>query len=49
MLIDILSDFEVLWTTKEGTDSSIVETIHVSRIHNSLKCYRNVIKQTYPL
>jgi len=27
------SDFYFLWTTKERTDSNIVETIHVSRIH----------------
>jgi len=35
MFLDILSDFDILWTTKEGrTDSSIVETMHVSRVHN---------------
>jgi hypothetical protein len=26
MFLDILSDFDVLWTTKERTNSSIVET-----------------------
>jgi len=47
--LDILSDFDVLWTTKVRTDNSIVETVHVSRVHNSLKCHRNVTKQINPL
>jgi hypothetical protein len=34
---------------KEGTDSNIMETIHVSRVHDSLKCHRNVIKEMNPL
>jgi len=29
MLVDILSDFDVLWTTKERTDNSTVENIYV--------------------
>jgi hypothetical protein len=49
MLLNILSDFDVLWTAKERTKSSIVETMHVSRVHDSLKCYRKVNKQTNPL
>jgi len=44
MLLDILSDFDILWTTKERTDSSIVETTHVSRVPNSLTCHKNVTK-----
>jgi hypothetical protein len=39
---------EILWTTKERTDDSIMETIHMSRVHDSLKCYRNVTKQINP-
>jgi len=34
MLLDILSDFDVLWTIKERTYSSSVQTIHVSRFHD---------------
>jgi hypothetical protein len=34
---------------QEGTDSSTVETINVSRVHDSLKCHRNVTKQTNTL
>jgi len=49
MLLDILSDFDVLWTMKEWKNSSIVETVHVSRVHNSLKSHRNVTKQTNPI
>jgi hypothetical protein len=49
LFLDILSDFDNLWTTKKGTDSSIVETTHVSRVHDSLKCHRNVTKQTNTL
>jgi len=30
-------------------DSSNVKTIHTSRLHDSVKCYRNVTKQTNPL
>jgi len=30
-------------------DSNIMETIHVSRVHDSLKCHRNIIKQINPL
>jgi len=30
MFLDILSDFDILWSTKERTDNSIVKTIHVS-------------------
>jgi len=41
-----VSDFDILWTTKERTDGSTEETIHVSRVHSSLKCHRNVSKQT---
>jgi len=44
--LDSLSDFYVLWTTKER---SIMETIHVSRVHDTLKCHRNVTKQINPL
>jgi hypothetical protein len=40
---------DILWNTKERTDSTTVETICVSRVHNSLKCNRNVTKQTNPL
>jgi hypothetical protein len=49
MLSDILSDFDVLWVTKERTDSSIIEVIHPSRVHNSLTYHRNGSKQTNPL
>jgi hypothetical protein len=47
MFWEILSDFDVLWTTKERTDSSIVEIIHVSGVNDSLKSHR-VTKQTNP-
>jgi hypothetical protein len=40
-----LSDSDNLWTTQERTDSSTEETIHVSRVHGSLKCHRNVYQQ----
>jgi hypothetical protein len=40
---------DVLWTNKGRTDSSTVETIQVSRVHNSLKCHVNVTEQTNPL
>jgi hypothetical protein len=40
---------DILWTTEERRDSSIMENIHVSRVHNSLKCRENVSKQTNPL
>jgi hypothetical protein len=43
MVLNILYDFDVLWTIKERRDSSTVETIHVSRVH------KNVTKQTNPL
>jgi len=53
MLLDILSNFYFLCIKKErkkeGTDSNIMETIHVSRVHDSLKCHRNVIKEMNPL
>jgi len=41
-----LSDFDILWTIKERKDGSFDKTINVSRVHNFLKCHRNVIKQT---
>jgi hypothetical protein len=41
--------FDVLWTTKERTGSSIMETMCVSKIHNYLKCHRNITEQTNPL
>jgi hypothetical protein len=44
MFLDILSDFDVLWTTKERKDS--MQTIHVSRVHISLKFHRTITKQT---
>jgi hypothetical protein len=47
--LDTLSDFEVLWTSKERNGGSRDETIHVSRVHDSLKCHRNVSKQTIPI
>jgi hypothetical protein len=49
MFLDILSDFDVLSTTNKRTDSSTVETIHASGVQDSLKCHRNVTKQTNPL
>jgi hypothetical protein len=49
MFSNILSDCDFFWTTEKRTDSSIVETIHVSRVHDSLKCPRNVTEQTNPL
>jgi len=49
MFLDILSDFDVLWTTKERTYSSTEETIHVSRFHNYLKCHRNITMQSDPI
>jgi len=49
VLLNILSNFDVFWTTKERTGNSIVESIRVSRVHDSLKCHRNVTKQTNPL
>jgi len=30
----ILSYFDILWATKERTDSSTMETILLSRVHN---------------
>jgi hypothetical protein len=44
-----LSDFDVSWATKEKTDSSIMETIHMSGVPGSLKCYKKVTKQTNSL
>jgi hypothetical protein len=44
--IGILSNFDVLLTTRERTDSSTVKTIYVSEVHNSLKCHMNITKQT---
>jgi len=43
-----LPDFDVLWNTKERTDS-IVETIYVSRVNCYLKWHRNINKETNPL
>jgi hypothetical protein len=48
MFLDILFDFDALWTTKERTGASIVETFHVSRVHASLKCHRNVTDKPSP-
>jgi len=48
MLSDILSDFDILWTIKERTDSSIVETIHMSRVHSSLKCHWMLLTKPPP-
>jgi hypothetical protein len=44
-----LSDFDILWTTKERKDSSTEETINVQNVHKLLKCHRNASKQTNPL
>jgi len=44
-----LSDFDILWTTKERTDSSVEETVNVSEVNNFIKCHRNVSKQTISL
>jgi len=41
-----LSDFDILQTIKGRTDSSIEETICMSRVHDSLKCHRSVTKQS---
>jgi len=49
MFLVILSEFHVLWTTKERTDSSMLEIIHVSRVNDYFKCHRNITMQTYPL
>jgi hypothetical protein len=49
MFSDILSYFDILWTTKERTDSSIVETIHVLKSSQFLKHHRKVPKQMNPL
>jgi hypothetical protein len=49
MFLYILSRFDILLTTKERTDSSIMEIVHVSRVHDFLKCHRKVMKQTNPL
>jgi len=48
MLFDILSDFEILRTTKERRESSIMEIVHV-KSSQFLKCHRNATKQTNPL
>jgi hypothetical protein len=48
MFLNILSNFDFLWVTKERADSSIEETIYVSRVYNSLKCHRNVNKKINP-
>jgi len=44
MFLYILSRFDILLTTKERTDSSIMEIVHVSRVHDFLKCHRKVMK-----
>jgi hypothetical protein len=49
MFLDILSYFDILWTTKERTDNRIIETIYGSRVHGSLNCHRHVAKQINPL
>jgi hypothetical protein len=45
----IFSDFYIFWTTTERADGRIKETIRTSRVDDSLKCHRNVSKQTNPL
>jgi len=44
-----LSDFAILWAIKERMDSSNEDTIHASRVHDSLKYQRTVTKQINPL
>jgi hypothetical protein len=48
MFLDILSDVDILWTTKERTDSNIMKTVCV-KISQFLKYHRNVTKKTNPL
>jgi hypothetical protein len=49
MLLDILSDFDILWTTKEKTDSNILETIHVPKVHDSLNVTGVLLSKPTPL
>jgi hypothetical protein len=44
-----LSDFDILWTTKERREGWFEKTINMSGVYNFLKCHRNVNKQTKPL